>query len=140
MCWYGWFGSWEGGVASAALRMRFSQASSDKDPVTRRHGRYRATVADVSLGATERSALMPNQLLHHGRHQERSCNLLLGDWRLLRSSCLSLHLLAGPTSRLKGTHLEISVASSILDQLREPFLPIVFPIFTSRKCVCQVAI
>lgn len=58
----------------------------------------------------------------------------------MRSSCLSLHLLAGPPSRLEGTHLKISAASSFLDQLREPFLAIVFNIFTSRKGVCQVAI
>lgn len=97
-------------------------------------------LTELSLGATERLALMPDELLHHGRHQESSYNLLLGGWRLMRSSCLSLHLLAGPPSRLEGTHLKISAASSFLDQLREPFLAIVFNIFTSRKGVCQVAI
>lgn len=94
----------------------------------------------LTLGATERSALMPDELLHHGRHQQSSYNLLLGVGRLMRSSCLSLHLLAGPPGRLKGTHLEIAVASSFLDQLREPFLAIVFHIFTLRKGVCQVTV
>lgn len=114
--------------------MRLSQVGGDKAPVP-----GTTNLTELSLGATERLAPVPDELLHHGRHQESSYNLLLGGWRLLRSSCLSLHLLASPPSRLKGTHLEISAASCFLDQLREPFLAIVFHIFTSRKGVRQIA-
>lgn len=133
-----WSGSWEGEVASAGLSMHLSQALAKK-PQSPGAMNWTGILLLKFTGALERLALMPDVLLHHRRIQERSYNLLLGDWRLLRSSCLSLCLLAGPPSCLKGTHLKISVTSGILDQLREPFLAIVFPIFTSRKCVCQIA-